>query len=189
MLCPLPPFAQLLQHPWLTQGHTKAGNHELSLVKQSMRAYNARRKFRATIMSVQAMSALGRAMGGRVRNVAAAPGARTGKEGTPGAPNPRCVNHPRFYQAGVVILIDEQTTLMLRGRTDIWNSVASCLRSDRYCVGARTVLVLLGMPVALTLSTTIRVDHRARRTPVSHLSKTRNGCGNAQASGNILRFR
>lgn len=55
---------QLLQHPWVAQGSTTAGEHDLSHFKQSMKAYNARRKFKATIMTVQLMSALARANGG-----------------------------------------------------------------------------------------------------------------------------
>lgn len=56
----LPP--QLLKHPWVAQGHTKAGEHDLSHFKTAMKAYNARRKFKATIMTVQLMGTLGRAM-------------------------------------------------------------------------------------------------------------------------------
>ena len=53
---------QLLQHPWVAQGHTKAGEHDLSHFKHAMKAYNARRKFKATIMTVTLMGTLGRAM-------------------------------------------------------------------------------------------------------------------------------
>lgn len=62
-VCP-PPFPpnQLLEHPWLAQGRTKAGEQDLSHFKQAMKAYNARRKFKATIMTVQLMGTLGRAM-------------------------------------------------------------------------------------------------------------------------------
>ncbi|CAN0238841.1 unnamed protein product [Pylaiella littoralis] len=52
---------QLLQHPWVTQGHTKAGEHDLCHFKHAMKAYNARRKFKATIMTVKLMGTLGRA--------------------------------------------------------------------------------------------------------------------------------
>ncbi|CAM9461983.1 unnamed protein product [Ectocarpus sp. 6 AP-2014] len=53
---------QLLQHPWVAQGHTEAGEHNLNHFKNAMKAYNARRKFKATIMTVQLMGTLGRAM-------------------------------------------------------------------------------------------------------------------------------
>ncbi|CAM9422057.1 unnamed protein product, partial [Laminaria digitata] len=53
---------QLLQHPWVAQGRTKVGEQNLSHFKQSMTAYNARRKFRATIMTVQLMAKLGKAV-------------------------------------------------------------------------------------------------------------------------------
>lgn len=56
------PALQLLQHPWVAQGHTEAGEHNLSHFKNAMKAYNARRKFKATIMTVQLMGTLGRAM-------------------------------------------------------------------------------------------------------------------------------
>lgn len=49
---------QILTHPWMCQGHTKAGEHDLSHFKSSMKAYNARRKFKATIMTVQMMRAM-----------------------------------------------------------------------------------------------------------------------------------
>eukprot|EP00903_Cladosiphon_okamuranus_P008364 g8042.t1 len=66
LLCGFPPFydenSALLQHPWVAQGHTKAGEHDLSHFKAAMKAYNARRKFKATIMTVQLMGKLGRAM-------------------------------------------------------------------------------------------------------------------------------
>ncbi|CAM9571757.1 unnamed protein product, partial [Scytosiphon promiscuus] len=52
---------QLLQHPWVAQGHTKAGEHDLCHFKHAMKAYNARRKFKATIMTVQLMGKLGKA--------------------------------------------------------------------------------------------------------------------------------
>lgn len=58
------PLSQLLEHPWVAQGRTEAGNQNLSHFKHSMKAYNARRKFKATIMTVHAMGKFGRAMGG-----------------------------------------------------------------------------------------------------------------------------
>lgn len=69
----LPP-AQLLQHPWVAQGHTKAGEHDLSHFKTAMKAYNARRKFKATIMTVTLMGTLGRAMKSNTAEKAAAGG-------------------------------------------------------------------------------------------------------------------
>lgn len=44
----------------MSQGPTEAGDHDLSHFKRSMRAYNARRKFKATIMTVQMMNVLGK---------------------------------------------------------------------------------------------------------------------------------
>lgn len=63
---------QLLQHPWVAQGHTKAGEHDLSHFKTAMKAYNARRKFKATIMTVQLMGTLGRVMKSSTAEKAAA---------------------------------------------------------------------------------------------------------------------
>lgn len=62
------PSLQLLQHPWVVQGRTKVGEQNLSHFKQSMTAYNARRKFRATIMTVQLMAKLGKVVGGPGEN-------------------------------------------------------------------------------------------------------------------------
>lgn len=62
------PSTQLLQHPWVAQGRTKVGEQHLSHFKQSMTAYNARRKFRATIMTVQLMAKLGKVVGGPEEN-------------------------------------------------------------------------------------------------------------------------
>ena len=72
----IPP--QLLQHPWVAQGHTKAGEHDLSHFKTAMKAYNARRKFKATIMTVTIMGKLGRAMKSSTAEKAAARGTDDG---------------------------------------------------------------------------------------------------------------
>ncbi|CAM9248184.1 unnamed protein product [Ascophyllum nodosum] len=93
---------QLLQHPWLTQGRTKAGDHNLALFKQSMKAYNARRKFRATIMTVQMMSTLDRSLGGKIIGSKATPVVDTGKEGVVAAP-PTCGEPSSTEKAGAEV--------------------------------------------------------------------------------------
>lgn len=44
----------------MSREHTKAGAPPLSHFKRSMRAYNARRKFKASIMTVKMMNMLGK---------------------------------------------------------------------------------------------------------------------------------